>query len=190
MGVARWLPAAMRRRPERILRYGYRLDGTVGLPGGVGARVDEALRAAGLRARLCGDLTWELSLPWRALVFGCIPREVDERVVVRVTEVAGGLELGLECAPEETHDAHAMGMAAVLVLAVVVWLTCGWVEGLAAGLTTGVAGGVWADWAREMSLTVLGRRLRRLTWDLGAAAWPGVPARMVDHTRPDQTPSS
>jgi hypothetical protein len=183
--MARWLPAAVRRKPERILRFGYRLGGIPGPGGAAPARVEEALRAAGIRARPSGDLAWELLLPWRAMVFGCIPREVDERVVVRVAEVADAVELQVECAPEATHNAHAMGVAAVLVLAAVVWLTGGWLEGLAAALTTGIAGGLWADWAREMSLTVLGRRLRRLAWDLGAAAWPGVPARMVDHTRRD-----
>jgi hypothetical protein len=66
----------------------------------------------------------------------------------------------------------------VLVLATAVWFVGGWSAGLVPGLTTALAGGLWADVARVIALDVLERRLRRLAEDLGSALWPGVPAQV------------
>ena len=65
------------------------------------------------------------------------------------------------------------------MMAAVVWFAGGWTGGLVPGLTTALAGGLWTDVARVIALDALERRLRRLTGDLGAALWPGVPAQVL-----------
>jgi hypothetical protein len=113
------------------------------------------------------------------MVLGAVRRDVDEQVELRITTTPDGSELRLDCVPSQTHDAHAAGVAGVLVMAVLIAITGGRGVGIPAALTMLVAGTLWADAAREMALRVLDRRLRRLTEDLGTAIWPDAPAQLL-----------
>jgi hypothetical protein len=176
----RLLPRIARREPDRVLVFRYRVP-TGGLPDDLAGVIAEAARAAGVACTRGGETGWRLAVPWCTRVFGVIGREVEEQASIRVSGGRAGGELTLECLPQETHSAHAAGLAGVLVLAAAVWVTGGWVKGAAAALTTALAGALIADFAREMAFAVLERRLRRLTSDFGSAVWPGAPAELLPH---------
>jgi hypothetical protein len=112
-------------------------------------------------------------------VYGIIRRDVDEELSLTLGRTDEGWELGLRCEPLATHGAHAAGAGGVLLVAATVWLATGWGTGVIAGLTTLLAGGLWADATRVMAMTRLESRLRRLIEDLGLALWPGVPAQVL-----------
>jgi hypothetical protein len=139
----------------------------------------DALRAAGARLDDANPEGWEITLPWRTLVYGLIRRDVEETASIGLTSGPEFSELLVRCEPVHTHSAHAAGAGGVLVLAAAVWFLGGWSAGLVPGFTTALAGGLWADVARVMALDVLERRLRRLAEDLGSALWPGVPAQVL-----------
>jgi hypothetical protein len=139
----------------------------------------EALTTAGVYDVRRAGRSFRGRLAWRTLVYGLIRREVDETVAVSVHTTGERWELGLDCRPDATHAAHAAGAGGVLLLSATVWLATGWSAGVVPGVTTAIAGGLWADVARVMALAVLERRLRRLAEDLGSALWPGVPAQIL-----------
>ena len=141
--------------------------------------VAEALRAAHLTSARDEAAGWWVSLPWQTRVFGLIPRDVDERVRLRLVRHPDLWEVVLRCRPRETHSAHATGLAAVLFLAVCVWIASGWVAGFMPALTTVVAGGLLVEVTRQWAFNALERRLRRLAQDVGSALWPGQPAQIV-----------
>jgi len=142
--------------------------------------VHEALDAAGVQGEYdSDDSLWRIMIPWRTMVYGLIRRDVEETVFATILHTDGGWELVVRCEPVETHRAHAAGAGGVLAMAGLVWLTVGWANGIVPGFTTVLAGGLWADVARTMSLDVLDRRIRRLCEDLGSALWPGVPAQVL-----------
>jgi len=173
-----WIPEIARRDPARTIRCTYRVFGA-SLQFSVES-LRQALHASGVSWERTGDLQWEIELPWRTMVFGLIRRDVDERLTARIGGDPQGAALVIECLPAATHGAHAAGLAGVMVFAVLAWIASGWLNGIPAGLTTLVAGGLWADTTREMGMRVLERRIRRLTEDLGTALWPGVPAETSD----------
>ncbi len=178
MADVRWLPAIVRSRPPQVYELRYRVL-TSTPPEHASLVMPEALRAAGAHLVRSSPFVWEITVPWRTMVYGIIRRDVEESATVTVADGHGFWEMLLRCEPEHTHNAHAAGAGGVLVMAAVVWIAGGWKVGLVPGLTTALAGGLWADVARVMALDVLERRLRRLTEDLGAALWPGIPAQVL-----------
>ncbi len=177
MDWRRLLPEMMRDTPPSF-EMTYIIAPPLPVPAGGDERAAAALRAAGVVFSRQGAGVWGVQLPWRTLVFGLIAREVDEELVLALES---GEEAGvrLRCRPRRTHEAHAVGLAAVLLIAVTVWLVSGWAVGLPAGLTCLAGGAFWVAYTRELALQGLERRLRRLVADLGTALWPGVPGRVV-----------
>jgi hypothetical protein len=173
----RWLPAIIQARPPQVYEFCYRAL-TLSPPSHAHRVVSQALRAAGVHLAASTSSTWEITLPWRTMVYGVIRRDVEETATVSLTSGPDSWELVLRCEPVHTHNAHAAGAGGVLAMAAAAWLAGGWTAGLLPGLTTVLAGGLWTDVARVMALDVLERRLRRLTDDLGTALWPGVPAQL------------
>jgi hypothetical protein len=165
-----WLPEIIRRLPDELVSS-YHSPSVCPLPY-LDDRIAEALEATHLGWRRTGDGGWLVDLPGQTMILGAVRRRVEEVVVFRVVSLPVGQELRLTCCPQKTHDAHAMGAAAVILLAVTAWLIGGWTAGLPAGLTTLVGGGAGADLARQMAIKVLDRRLQRLTEDLASAIWP------------------
>jgi hypothetical protein len=170
MAWDRWFPAIIRRAPDELV-LSYQSGLICSLPY-LDERIAEALTATHLEWRRTGDGAWLVGLPWHTLVLGAVRRRVEEVVRFRVINLPQGQELRLTCTPQRTHDAHALGAAAVILLAVIAWIIGGWTAGLPAGLTTLVGGGAGADLTRHMAIKVLERRLQRLTADLGTAVWP------------------
>jgi len=177
MRLQLWVPEIARRSPRREFVLRYRVLAPV-LPYCLEV-LPPALDAAGVTWKRTAEMRWELGLAWRTMVLGVVRRDVDETVSLSIASEAGASELRLECRPFETHGAHAAGFAGVLVLAITAWIAGGWGAGIPAGLTTAVAGGLWADTMREMAFRVLERRLRRLAEDLGISMWPGKPGEIV-----------
>jgi hypothetical protein len=169
------MPEIARSEP-RPLRCEYRVLVGQALPPGWQRTVDEALHAARVEAHHDGGTAWELLLPWSTRVFGLVRRELEEEVALRVTALPETTRRELYCLPAATHAAHAAALAGVLVVAATAWLVGGWADGLPAGLTTAVAGGLWADAMRELAFERLERRLRWLVEALGLALWPSLPA--------------
>lgn len=179
-GVAldRWLPAIVRSRPPQGFELCYRAL-TPGLPEHASEVIAAALRAAGVHVVRAAPPVWESTVPWSTLVYGVVRRDVEESATLTLVDREGAWEVVLRCDPVHTHNAHAAGAGGVVVIAAVVWLAGGWSAGVLPGLTTALAGGLWADVARVMALDALERRLRRLTEDVGSALWPGLPAQVL-----------
>lgn len=171
-GVTRWLPELVRRRPSRDLGWRYRPRSAV-LPGDIGRRLASALGAAGADADLEGrdPSNVVVRLPWMTLVFGVVPRMVREEVRIRVARDDRGVLLDVRCTPLASHEAHATGLALVLLVASAVWVIGGVTRGLVPAATTLVGFGLWTDLTRRSAMLVLDRRLARLTDDLGRAVW-------------------
>ncbi len=178
MSWRRALPALLRAAPERTLAVRYRTPWPTP-PRDTEQIIEGVLRAAGVHGFSVSEGQWAGTVPWRTMVYGIIGRDVDERIAVLVVQAAEGWELAIDCRPDATHAAHAAGAAGVIAMAVAVWLSGGWVDGLLPGITTAIGGGLWADVTRSMALQLLERRLRRLAGDLGSALWPGVPAQIL-----------
>ncbi len=145
--------------------------------------VAAALQSAGVTFTRGGPGVWQVQLPWRTLVFGLIAREVDEDVALALA-TSEEAAVRLVCVPRRTHEAHAVGLAAVLLIAVTVWLMGGWWTGLPAAFTCLAGGVLWVAYTREMALQTLERRLRRLLADVGTAVWPSIPARVLPPPAP------
>jgi hypothetical protein len=178
MGLGRYLPAVVRRRPDRSLLIQYRTLSQT-LPTDAPRIIADALRASGLHEARATDGRWQAFLEWRTLVYGLIRRDVEETVSLDLHALETGWELVVECVPVETHSAHAAGVGGVLALAATVWLAVGWTTGVLPGLTTLVAGGLWVDVTRVMALGALERRVRSLATDVGSALWPSAPAEIL-----------
>ncbi len=168
------IPTVARAEPEE--RFAFRYAALVpALPPGAETVVAEVL--AGIRGaratRTPGG--WTLELPWTTRVFGAIPREVDETVMVKLGLDHEGAHVAVGCTPRSTHGAHAAGLAGVIALAAGFWFAAG----VPAALTTLAGGWLLVTFTRELAFQGLERRLRRLTEDLGTALWPGVPAQLL-----------
>jgi hypothetical protein len=182
MNPRSWIPAIVRVRPERTFRFGYRtLDPAP--PRDSDVMLTTAVRNAGAELLSRGGSELELLVPWQTLVYGVIRRDVDESVSVTIRRTEQGFDLQVECEPIHSHGAHAAGIGGVLMLAALVWLTVGWVDGIVPGFTTLAAGGLLADVTRVRAFELLERRVRALTADLGEALWPGVAAEIVEGER-------
>ena len=174
-----WLPEMARKEPARPLVLSYQVS--AGLPPpDIESSVTEALRAShltGVRDEASG---WKVSLPWQTRVFGLIPRDVDEHVRLRIVQHPDLWEVVVRCRPTETHSAHATGIAAVLFIAVCVWIASGLTGGVLPAVTTVLAGGLLVEVTRQWAFDSLERRLRRLAGEVGSALWPGRPAQIVE----------
>lgn len=182
MGWRKLIPEMMREVPPGF-ELSYLTAVPIPLPPGAEERVAAALRSAGVAFTLHSPGRWRVEMPWRTLVFGLIAREMDEEVVIVVdpTEEAAA---HLVCLPRRTHEAHAVGLAAVLMIAVTVWLVGGWWTGLPAAFTCLAGGVLWVAYTRELAWQGLERRLRRLLADVGTAVWPRLPARVLPPPAP------
>jgi len=177
MAGLRWLPEIIRSRPARPLDYSYRVPAAAQLGDPIG-QMAEALNRCEVQNWAREQMTWELIFPWRTMVYGVIPRDVDESATVHLTRESETWELRLQCLPLQSHGAHAAGAGGVAVMAVALWLIGGWTTGLLPGLATALAGGLLADVTRVTALGALDRQLRMLTEDLGLELWPGIPAEL------------
>ncbi len=182
MPVKMWLPEIVRSQPlvRFKLEYGA-LQNEALAPELMARRLIEAVSAAHATSLTkAGPLSWRFTLPHSTRVFGIIARQLEETVdVAIIAKDPVSRVLRLVCVPEATHQAHAVGMAGVLILSVAAWLTGGVVTGIPAGIATAAAGSMWAVFTREMAMQALGNRLRRLTEDLGRALWPEAPAQVL-----------
>lgn len=174
MSEVHLLPEIVRKEPYAVeLRF--RTDRTTRPMPGVEARLRNALHDAGLQwqPRTDGRSGCILSLPWQTAVLGLFRRRVKERVEVGILNGHQGPELQVYCRPDATHNAHAVGCSVMLMLAVATWVISGMsAEGVRAGVINLVIGSLLAVTTRRMAMTVLERRLQRLTGDLGLAVWP------------------
>jgi hypothetical protein len=132
-------------------------------------RLELALEDTGIPFSRAGTGHWEIVLPWQTRVYGFVVRDVEERVTI---QVGSDGTVRLQCPRRETHSAHAIGFAGVLILTVVAGLTAGWSTGPGVAAATLLAGSLWSVYTREMAMEVLHRRLERLLGDLAAAVWP------------------
>lgn len=179
-----WMPEIVRAQPSSPIVLRFLVAGGTP-PRQPATAVPAALRLGGVRVVEARSGLWDAVLPWRTLVYGVVRRDVDERLNLRLATDGEGWELRLACLPSETHAAHAAGAGGVAVLAVAAWLAGGWTAGLLPGFATALAGGLWADATRVMSLGRLDLRLRRLLEDVGLALWPDTPADILPPpTRP------
>ncbi len=176
--LSSWLPEMARKDPERTITLAYQVPAGAP-PIEVERRVADILRASSLPSSRTGDGGFRTSLPWRTRVFGIISRDVDEDVTLRLVQRPDLWELVVSCQPLETHGAHAAGVAAVLFIAASVWIATGFLTGVAAALTTVLAGALVVEVTRQWAFDALERRLRALAADVGSALWPGVPAHIV-----------
>ena len=168
-----------RKEPERTIALSYQVP--VGaVPVDADQRIGKALHDSSLKAVRDGASKWKTSLPWQTRVFGLIPRDVDEVLDLRLVQRPDLWELIVRCRPVETHGAHATGVAAVLFIAISVWVATGFVTGLAAAVTTVLAGALVVEFTRQWAFDALERRLRRLAGDVGCALWPGQSAQIID----------
>ena len=172
-------PEMARKRPARTITMTFRPPPGVAPPGDADVVVGAALRAAGLTDTEATGDGWVLSLPHRTRVYGLVPREVDEIVRFRIASNDEFSELVLSCQPTETHNAHAVGLAGMLVAAAAVWFAGGLVAGLLPAVTIVIAGALLVEVTRHWAFDALERRLRRLVGDVGSALWPGQPAQIT-----------
>ena len=177
--VADWLPEMARKEPKRSLALSYQVPAGPPPPD-FERKVTQALGAAHLTAARDEASGWWVSLPWQTRVFGLIPRDVDEHVRLRIIRHPDLWEVAVQCRPIETHGAHATGVAAVLFIAVCVWIASGLTGGVLPAVTTVLAGSLIVEVTRQWAFDALERRLRRLAGDVGSALWPGQPAQIVE----------
>lgn len=177
-----WVPEIIRSRPltRFELEYGALQNAPVP-PAMTKQRLLEALAAAhATSVTSTGPMSWRVTLPYSTRVFGVISRQLEEVIHIQiVAKEPLNLALRVRCLPDATHQAHAVGMAGVLMLSVAAWLTGGLITGIPAGIATLAAGSMWAVFTREMAMQAFGTRLRRLTEDLGLALWPAAPAQVL-----------
>jgi hypothetical protein len=169
-----------RKDPERSVVVAYQVPLKNEVPADAERRVAETLHASSMTALRTGTTSWKAVLPWQTRVFGVIPRDVDENLDLSVVRRLDMWELVVRCHPVETHSAHATGVAAVIFIAISVWIATGFLTGLAAAITTLLAGALVVEFTRQWAFDALERRLRRLAGDVGSALWPGRPAQIVD----------
>jgi len=168
-----------RKEPERTIVLSYQVP--IGdLPVDADERIREALQASSLTAIRDGASNWRTSLPWQTRVFGFIPRDVDEVLALSLVRRPDLRELVVRCRPVETHGAHATGIAAVLFIAISVWIATGLLTGVAAAMTTVLAGALVVEFTRQWAYDALQRRIRRLAGDVGSALWPGESAQIIE----------
>jgi hypothetical protein len=141
-------------------------------------RLREAVTGAGLDLKPGAGPPWELALPHTTRVYGVIGREVDESVELRLSASHDGHALVLSCRPDESHAAHAAGLAGVLVLAATLWLVGGLTGGILPAVTAIVAGWLVVEVTRQWAMDALERRLRALVHGIGGAIWSGAPAEI------------
>jgi hypothetical protein len=162
------LPELVRDRPSRDLVARYTVAGQH-VPPDFEARLTRGFEMVDGRVAtglIDGSLSFDM--PWSTLVFGFIARDVDELVELSVRTGPEGSVLELRCGAEETHDAHAIGAAAIVAFAVLAWFA----GGLLVGATVLICGGFWTDVARTWALSALERRIQRAAVDLGREVWP------------------
>jgi hypothetical protein len=111
-------------------------------------------------------------------VYGVIGREVDESIELQLSASGDGHALVLSCRPDESHAAHAAGLAGVLALAATLWLAGGLTGGVLPAVTAIVAGWLVVEVTRQWAMDALERRLRALVDGIGGAMWPGAPAEI------------
>jgi hypothetical protein len=174
-----WLPELARKEPEKDLVLSYQVPAGIPPVDDVEQTVIEALDASGLTASREGELNWRSTIPWRTLVFGLIPRDIDEELTLSLLRHPDLWELRVDCHPVETHGAHAAGFAGVLFAAASVWIASGLATGIMAALATILAGALAVEVTRQWAFDALEKRLRRLAEEVGSALWPGRPAQIL-----------
>jgi hypothetical protein len=172
------LPELARREPEKSLVLSYQVPAGVP-PVDVDQTVTEALQASALTATRESTTSWRTTVSWRTLVFGLIPRDIDEELSLSLVQHPDLWELRVDCHPLETHGAHAAGFAGVLFVAASIWIASGLATGIMAALATILAGALVVEVTRQWAFDALEKRLRHLAEDVGSALWPGRPAQIV-----------
>jgi hypothetical protein len=167
-----------RSEPSRSISVTYQVPAEA-FPVDFDRTVVEVLHASSLAAVRCGTSSWTVHLPWQTRVFGLIPREVDEKLQIHLCRRPDLCEVVVSCKPLDTHSAHASGLAAVLFIAASVWIASGLVAGLAASITTVLAGALVVEFTRQWAFDALEKRIRYLAGDVGSGLWPGRPAQIV-----------
>jgi len=163
-----WLPEMARSEPARSISVAYQVPAEA-IPIDFDRTVVEALHASSLAAIRIGASSWRVLLPWQTRVFALIPREVDEDVQIHLFRRPDLCEIVVSCKPSDTHSAHASGLAAVLFIAASVWIASGPVAGLAASITTVLAGALVVEVTRQWAFDALEKRIRSLAGDVGSA---------------------
>jgi hypothetical protein len=155
----------------------YRVPPSV-LPIDADDRIRQALASTGLEVVPDAGPPWTLSLTHSTRVYGVIGRDVDETVELRLSASENSHAMVVSCRPDESHAAHAAGLAGVLVLAVTLWMVGGLFAGILPAVTAVLAGWLIVEVTRQWAMDALERRLRSLLDVVGPAMWPGVPAEI------------
>ncbi|MGD9252450.1 MAG: hypothetical protein PVG92_00800 [Holophagae bacterium] len=172
-----WIPESARRQPAAAMVFVYRVAPSA-LPMDAEDRIRNAVRAAGLESAPGAGPAWIVSFPHSTRVYGIVGREVDEKIELRLSTSDSGHAVVLECRPDESHAAHAAGLAGVLVLAATLWLMGGLFAGVLPAVTAVLAGWLVVEVTRQWAMDALERRLRSLLDLVGMSVWPGVPAEI------------
>ena len=157
------------------------------LPMDAGDRIRNAVRGAGLELDHDGGPPWSLLLPHSTRVYGVVGREVDETIEFRLSASDQGQALIISCRPDESHAAHAAGLAGVLVLAATLWIVGGFVAGILPAVTAVLAGWLVVEVTRQWAMDGLERRLRSLLEVVGTTIWPGVPAEILQNSKENES---
>ena len=173
-----WLPEIARIRPRHALRLEY-LVSSPKEPVNPEATVPDVLRASSPDCTGNPSDGWEILVPLSTRVYGFVPREIDEKIDLRMISESEQMKLVLVCRPTEFHSAHAAGFAGVLAIASVAWFAEGLTAGVLPALATVIAGGLMVEVTRHWALEALERRLHLILEDIGRALWPKASAQIV-----------
>lgn len=168
----------IRRKPDRLIRFSYQVSDEAP-PADAGDVVSNFCTTHGLSLIDATYDEWNLLVNDSTRVFGFIPREIEEVISVQLTPLAGGIAIEVSCEPSETHGAHLVGTAGVLVFAGSVWIAGGLADGLLPALATTAAGWLVVEVTRHWAFDAFEHRVRMLVKALGRALWPNQPGQIT-----------
>jgi hypothetical protein len=127
--------------------------------------------AAKLDAKRIDEKSWSLKMNWRTVVWGFFLTTVEEELLLRLEgrPVSG---FDLRCQPQATHEAHAKGLAHLIIASSAVLLLLGFEVGIPVAAGGFLILSSWAVVHRQIGVRMLGRRLERLADDLARVIWP------------------
>lgn len=178
MSRRHWLPAVIRRKPDRLIHFSYQVSEEAA-PADAGDLISSLCATHGISLIDSTNDEWDLLVNDTTRVFGLVPREVEEVISVQLVPWSGGFAIDIDCEPTETHTAHLVGAAGVLVFAGSVWIAGGPADGILPALATTIAGWLVVEVTRHWALDALEHRVRRLAKAFGRALWPNQTGQLI-----------